>query len=54
MKNNPKWSTWCKTLGTRVSECDKESDWACAIRSIYAFIILATSFFIIANTIHHW
>ena len=45
---------WCKSLGEKISDCNKEADIACIIRTVYVVIMFATCFFIIANTIHQW
>jgi hypothetical protein len=48
------WRLWCRTLGEKISENDKEADNACIIRTIYIIIMWITCFFIISNTIRHW
>lgn len=48
------WRIWCKTIGNKISECDKESDYACIFRTVYTSVMWVTCFFIIANTIRHW
>lgn len=45
---------WCESLGERISECDKTSDYACYLRTFYAIIGVVTSSVIIGNAIHHW
>jgi hypothetical protein len=45
---------WCKTIGNRISECPRESDYACLFRTIYTSIMFITCFFIIAGVIHRW
>jgi len=49
-----KWGTWCKTLGSKISEDKKEADHACLFRTVYTGIMFVTCFFIIAGVIHQW
>jgi len=39
-----KWAIWCKTLGSKIHECDKALDYACLLRTIYAIIMFGTCF----------
>lgn len=54
LKLDKLWSIWCKTLGTRISECDKESDFACFWRTTWVLVNMVTCIFIIAGVIRHW
>jgi len=47
-------STWCKSLGQRISDCDKASNIACLLRTIYLLIGLSTSIMIMTGIIHQW
>ena len=44
----------CKSLGQRISDCDRESNIACILRTIYLLIIIITSIIIVAGVIHQW
>lgn len=48
------WSTWCKTMGSKISEDDFESDVAAFIRTFWWLIHVITCFFIIAGVVRHW
>jgi hypothetical protein len=48
------WRIWCKSLGNKVSDCDKEADIACWLRTLILLIYLITNFFIIAGVIVHF
>lgn len=48
------WRIWCKTMGSRISDSDIESDIAAVIRTFYWILNVITCFFIIANCLRHW
>ncbi len=48
------WRLWAKSLGTKASNCDKESDKVAIIRTIIFCSYFITNCFIIANAIRHW
>lgn len=51
---NKLWRIWCKTMGSRISDCDTESDISAIIRTFYWILNVVTCIFIIANCIRHW
>lgn len=48
------WSIWCKTMGSKISEDNKESDIAAIIRTFWWFMHIITCFFIISGVVRHW
>lgn len=48
------WRIWCRTMGSKISEDDREADIAAVIRTFWWMVNIITCFFIIANTIRHW
>ena len=48
------WRIWCRTMGSKISEDDREADVAAIIRTFWWVVNIVTCFFIIANTIRHW
>lgn len=48
------WRLWAKSLGTKASSCDKESDKVAIIRTLIFASYFITNCFIIANAIRHW
>jgi hypothetical protein len=48
------WRWWCKALGEKASECDKESDKIAVIRTVIFATYLITNCFIVANAVRHW
>lgn len=48
------WRIWCKALGEKASECDKESDLVAMIRTVIFATYLVTNVAIVANAIRHW
>jgi hypothetical protein len=48
------WSIWCKTMGSKISEDDFESDVAALFRTFYWLVQVITCFFIMAGIIRHW
>lgn len=45
---------WCKALGEKASECDKESDLVAVIRTFIFLTYLITNIAIVSNAIRHW
>jgi len=45
---------WCKSLGEKASNNDKEADRVCIIRTLWLFINLVTCIAIVANAWRHW
>jgi len=43
------WSIWAKSMGSKISDNNKESDIAAIIRTFWWFIHIITCFFIIAS-----
>lgn len=48
------WRLWCKALGEKATNDDREADNVAYIRTIIFFTYLITNFFIIAGVIRHW
>ena len=48
------WRIWCKALGEKASECDKESDLVAMIRTVIFATYLITNVAIVANAVRHW
>ena len=48
------WRWWCKALGEKASECDRESDKVAVIRTFIFATYLITNCFIVANAVRHW
>ena len=48
------WRIWCKALGEKASECDKESDLVAMIRTVIFATYLVTNIAIVANAVRHW
>lgn len=48
------WRLWCKALGEKATNDDREADNVAYIRTIIFFTCLITNFFIIAGVIRHW
>ena len=48
------WRIWCKALGEKASECDKESDLVAIVRTVIFATYLMTNVAIIANAVRHW
>lgn len=47
------WRLWAKSLGTKASSCDKESDKVAIIRTLLFASYFITNCFIIVNAIRH-
>jgi hypothetical protein len=48
------WRIWCKALGEKASECDKESDLVAIVRTVIFATYLMTNVAIVANAVRHW
>ena len=48
------WRLWCKALGQKATECDKESDRVAIIRTIVLAAYMISNAFIVAGVIKHW
>ena len=48
------WKIWCKALGEKASNCNKESDKVAIIRTLIFLTYLITNIAIVANAIRHW
>lgn len=48
------WKLWCKALGEKTSECNKESDRVAYIRTFIFFTYFTTNVAIVANAVRHW
>ena len=45
---------WYKSLGTKASECNKESDRVGMVRTIIFLTYFITNIFIVSGVIRHW
>lgn len=48
------WRLWCKALGDKATECNKESDIVAYIRTAILAAYLITNAVIVAGVIRHW
>jgi len=48
------WRLWCKALGEKATNDDREADNVAYIRTIIFLTYLITNLFIIAGVIRHW
>lgn len=48
------WVLFCKALGPKASENDKEADQIARIRVVIFLHLLITNICIVANAIRHW
>jgi hypothetical protein len=46
---NKIWRIWCRSLGGKISDDDRESDIAAIIRTFWWVVHITTCFFIIAS-----
>ena len=53
-KNKSLWRLWCKALGQKASDNDKESDVVAIIRTFIFLTYLITNVAIVANAVRHW
>jgi len=43
------WSIWCKTIGSKITDDNRENDIAAIIRTIWVITHMVACFFIIAH-----
>jgi len=48
------WNVWCRTMGDRISDDNRECDAAAIIRTFFWLVNMITCGFIIANVVRHW
>ena len=48
------WRLWCKALGEKASEDDREADKIALIRSIFIIQAMVANLIIILGVIRHW
>jgi hypothetical protein len=48
------WRLWCKALGEKASNSNRESDLIAVIRTVIFITYFATNCFIVAGVIRHW
>ena len=48
------WRLWCKALGEKASNSDREADKIAVIRTIIFATYLITNIAIVANAVRHW
>lgn len=48
------WRVWCKALGEKASDCDREADTIALIRTFIFVTYLITNIAIVANAVRHW
>ena len=48
------WRLWCKALGEKATNDDREADHVARIRTIIFVTYLITNLFIISGVIRHW
>jgi hypothetical protein len=48
------WNIWCRVMGERISDDNRECDTAAIIRTVFWLTNMITCAFIIANVIRHW
>ena len=48
------WRLWCKALGEKATNDDREADNIASIRTIIFFTYLITNLFICAGVVRHW
>jgi hypothetical protein len=54
MKLNKLWRLWCKALGQKASDNDRESDHVAYIRTFIFVTYLITNVCIVAGVVRHW
>jgi len=54
MKLNRLWRLWCKALGEKAINNDRESDHVACIRTIIFVTYLITNVCIVAGVVRHW
>jgi hypothetical protein len=48
------WRIWCKALGEKASNCNKESDKVAILRTLIFITYFVTNVFIVSGVIRHW
>ena len=48
------WRLWCKALGSKATDYDKESDIVAIIRTIILAAYMITNVAIFAGVVRHW
>jgi hypothetical protein len=48
------WRLWCKALGKKALDNDREADYVAGIRTIIFVTYFITNLFIIAGVVRHW
>lgn len=48
------WRLWCKAVGEKATDCNRESDIVATIRTFILITYLVTNLFIVAGVIRHW
>jgi hypothetical protein len=51
---NKVWRLWCKALGKKALDNDREADYVAGIRTIIFITYFITNLFIIVGVIRHW
>jgi hypothetical protein len=53
-KSKTIWRLWCKALGQKASDSDRESDIVAIIRTFVFLTYLITNIAIVSNAVRHW
>ena len=53
-KSKTIWRLWCKALGQKASDSDRESDIVAIIRTFVFLTYLITNVAIVSNAVRHW
>ena len=53
-KSKTSWRLWCKALGQKASDSDRESDIVAIIRTFVFLTYLITNIAIVSNAVRHW
>ena len=48
------WRVWAKTIGPKISENDREADYAAIWRTVWVLFNFVVGIVIIANAVRHW
>lgn len=48
------WRIWCKALGQKATECNKESDKVAVIRTLILATYMITNTVIVSGVVKHW
>lgn len=48
------WRLWCKALGQKATECNKESNKIAIMRTVILVTYMIANAFIVAGVIRHW